>query len=147
VNLRPPFYTFELLETLMHEADFIKFNEEELMLIKTKVNANTVLIKDTMQFIANTYKADYICVTRGDKGAALLMKGNFYETSGYPATVKDTVGAGDSFLASLLYQLHNKIDPGHALNYACAVGALVAGKEGANPHISDSEVLKLMNKS
>ena len=146
VNLRPPFYTFHLLETLMQEADFIKFNEEELMLVKTKLNAGTMPVKDTMRFIADTYKAGYICVTRGDKGAALLMKENFYETSGYPATVKDTVGAGDSFLATLLYKLANNTDPENALNYACAVGALVAGKKGANPHIFDSEIRMLMHE-
>ncbi len=146
VNLRPSFYTFDLLETLMYKADFIKFNEEELTLITTKISLNTVDIKDAMQFVANTYKTDYICVTQGDKGAILLINGNFYETLGYATTVKDTVGAGDSFLATLLYQLANKTDPNDALKYACAVGALVAGKEGANPYVSNSEILMIMNQ-
>ncbi len=31
-----------------------------------------------------------------------------------------------------------------AMNYACAIGALVAGQEGANPKISDIEIRKYM---
>ena len=30
------------------------------------------------------------------------------------------------------------------MNYACAIGALVAGQEGANPKISDVEIKKYM---
>jgi len=34
--------------------------------------------------------------------------------------------------------------PQKSLNYACAIGALVAGHEGANPMISDTEIKKYM---
>jgi fructokinase len=34
--------------------------------------------------------------------------------------------------------------PQKSLNYACAIGALVAGKEGANPQISEKEIKKFM---
>ena len=54
------------------------------------------------------------------------------------------MGAGDSFLASLLVKLLRGKSPQKALNYACAVGALVAGQEGANPKISDAEIKKYM---
>jgi fructokinase len=30
------------------------------------------------------------------------------------------------------------------LNFACAIGALVASKEGANPEISEKEIKKFM---
>ena len=30
------------------------------------------------------------------------------------------------------------------MNYSCAIGALVAGQEGANPKISDVEIKKYM---
>jgi len=56
----------------------------------------------------------------------------------------DTVGAGDSFLATLIVRLLKGKSPQKSLNYACAVGALVAGNEGANPKISDTEIKKYM---
>ena len=59
--------------------------------------------------------------------------------------VKDTVGAGDSFLGTLISQLLNQIKPQDAIDYACAVGALVAQSEGANPKISPLEIESFMN--
>jgi fructokinase len=50
------------------------------------------------------------------------------------------VGSGDSFLASLIIKLLNREDPQFALNHACAIGAIVAQSEGANPVISQSEI-------
>ena len=54
----------------------------------------------------------------------------------------DTVGAGASFLATLIVRLLKGKSPQKSLNYACAIGALVAGQEGANPKISDVEIKK-----
>jgi fructokinase len=58
--------------------------------------------------------------------------------------VIDTVGAGDSFLATLIVRLLRGKSPQKSLNYACAVGALVAGQEGANPTISAIKIKKYM---
>ena len=59
----------------------------------------------------------------------------------------DTVGAGDSFLASLITKLLEKESPQKALDFACAVGALVAGSEGANPAIKVEDVNKFISAS
>jgi fructokinase len=34
--------------------------------------------------------------------------------------------------------------PQKSLNFACAIGALVAGYEGANPYISEKQIVKYM---
>ena len=52
----------------------------------------------------------------------------------------DTVGSGDSFLASLIIMLLNGKDPQYAINFASAIGSIVAQSEGANPVISQSEI-------
>ncbi|HSD08305.1 carbohydrate kinase family protein, partial [Flavobacterium sp.] len=74
-------------------------------------------------------------------GAVLYYNDKFYYNSGYFIKVVDTVGAGDSFLASLIVRLLRGKSPQKSLNYACAIGALVAGEEGANPKIS-AEVIR-----
>ena len=38
VNLRKPHYTYEILDKLMHSADFIKFNDEEIIEIASAFN-------------------------------------------------------------------------------------------------------------
>ena len=146
VNLRAPFYSFELLGELMSKADFVKFNDEELDLIAKNLDSGIISIEDNVTFIAQKFDLSHICVTRGGDGALLWIEGQFYFNSGYPIQVKDTVGAGDSFLASLVYKLTLNNQPQHALDFACAVGALVASSEGANPKISESDIVKTMFK-
>lgn len=146
VNLRAPFYSFELLGELMSKADFVKFNDEELELIAKNLKSGYQLIEENVTFIAKKFKLSHICVTRGGDGALLWIEGQFYYNSGYPIQVKDTVGAGDSFLASLVYKLTHNNQPQQALDFACAVGALVAGSEGANPKILESDIMKMMLK-
>ena len=48
-------------------------------------------------------------------------------------------------MATLIVRLLKEKSPQKSLNYACAIGALVAGQEGANPKISDVEIKKIHN--
>lgn len=144
VNLRAPFYSFELLNDLMSKADFVKFNDEELALVVKNLNPVLKSIEDQMTFIARKFNVSHICVTRGGEGAVLWIKGQFYYNSGYLIKVKDTVGAGDSFLASLIYNITKEATPQYALDFACAVGAMVAGSEGANPKITLTNISKMI---
>ena len=143
-NLRAPYYTTEVLVELMSKADFIKLNDEELREISRELDSPYNSFEQNIKFIAKKTKAKHICVTKGEFGAVLYYDEKFYYNSGYFIKVVDTVGAGDSFLASLTMKLLKGKSPQKALNYACAVGALVAGQEGANPKISDVEIRKFM---
>ena len=144
VNLRKPHYTFDLISKLMHEADFIKLNDEELDEIASELGFKSSNMKQQIQFISETTQTSTICVTRGSNGAMLYLDGNFYENLGYKVKVEDTVGAGDSFLASLIFKLYiQKEIPENALDFACRVGALVASKNGANVKIDTSEISAL----
>ncbi|MFL9831143.1 carbohydrate kinase [Flavobacterium sp. ST-87] len=143
-NLRAPYYTTEVLIELMSKADFIKLNDDELREISRELDSPYNSFEQNIKFIAEKTKARHICVTKGEFGAVLYYDAKFYYNSGYFIKVVDTVGAGDSFLASLTMKLLKGKSPQKALNYACAVGALVAGQEGANPEISDVEIRKFM---
>ncbi|MDX6182799.1 carbohydrate kinase [Flavobacterium sp. Fl-77] len=146
VNLRKPHYSYEMLEQLMHSSDFIKFNDEELLEITKAMKSSFTSLEDNMYFIAERTKVTAMCVTRGKHGALLMWNGQIFENAGYPVEVADTVGAGDSFLAALITSLLTGKEPQKALNFACAVGALVAEAPGANPEISYSKIEDLMSK-
>jgi fructokinase len=145
VNLRAPFYTKELLNHLMHEADFIKFNDDEIYEISEYLKSPFHSLEQNILFIAEHTNTKHICVTKGSHGAVLYYDNQFYYNSGYKIKVADTVGAGDSFLAGLLSKLLAKEDPQNAIDFACAIGALVAQKEGANPKINESTIDSFMN--
>lgn len=145
VNLRKPFYDATLIRALMQHADFIKFNDEEIMEIAREMGCQSDDLKEIIDFMVKETDATSICVTRGKHGSLLFWRGQLYEHNGYTVTVADTVGAGDSFLASLIYQLMTDGDAKKALDFASAVGAIVASKHGANPQILDSEIREVMS--
>lgn len=144
VNLRAPFYTKELLINLMMQTDFIKFNDDELYEISEYMNSPYNSLEQNIRFISEKTNTKHICVTKGNHGAVLYYDGKLYYNSGYKINVVDTVGAGDSFLASLLAKLLLGNDPQNAVDFACAMGALVAQSEGANPKISNDSVAEFM---
>ena len=145
LNLRPPHYSKELLIALMHKADFIKFNDDELFEVSAYLGSKYLSIEQNIKFVSEVTKTAHICVTKGSHGAVLLYNGKLYYNSGYLIKVKDTVGAGDSFLGSLISQLLNDVHPQEAIDFACAVGAIVAQSEGANPKISIDTIQKFIN--
>ncbi|WP_332024221.1 carbohydrate kinase family protein [Kaistella sp.] len=144
VNLRKPFYDIELLERLMNKADFIKFNDEEILEIASGLGFNSDDLEENIHFISQKTQTPSICVTLGKHGSIMIWEGKIYRHSGYRVEVSDTVGAGDSFLASLIVQLLSKNTPEEAMDFASAVGAIVASKPGANPLINQSEIDKLL---
>ena len=97
-----------------------------------------------LAFLSKQTNTETICVTRGDAGAVLYQNGRLFTHPGYPVKVLDTVGAGDSFLAGLLFQLSKQQNPEKALAFACAMGSLVASKKGANARISTEEITQKM---
>ena len=147
VNLRKPFYNIELLESLMSKADFIKFNDEEILEIAGELGFESDHLEENVRFISQMTKTPSICVTLGKHGSILLWDGKIYSHPGYPVKVSDTVGAGDSFLASLISKLLSNKDPEEAMDFASAIGAIVASKAGANPIITPSDIDRFLGKT
>lgn len=145
LNLRPPYYTKESLIELMERADFLKINDDELFEVSKKLGSKYNSIEQNVKYISEKTNTNSVCVTKGRHGALLLFEGELYYNSGYQIKVVDTVGAGDSFFASLISKLLNGDSPQESINYACAVGALVAQSEGANPVITTSDIDKFVN--
>jgi fructokinase len=144
INLRPPFYEKEVLVKLMNQADFIKFNDDELFEIAEMIGSPYNSIEQNLQYLSEETNTPTICITKGRHGAVLLKEGKRFYNSGFKVKVKDTVGAGDSFLASLIAGLLKDEDPQSTLDFACAMGALVAGEEGANPEIKIDKINKFL---
>ena len=145
VNLRVPHYTKKNVFDLLYAADFIKFNDDELNEICEDLNSNKKSLEQNIRFIAKETNTDTVCVTLGSHGAVLYCNDTFYHNCGFKVNVVDTVGSGDSFLASLILLLLNGEDPQYAINFASAVGAIVAQNEGANPVILQSEIEEFLS--
>ena len=146
VNLRPPHYDLSSIQVLMNAANFIKFNDDEIIEISKSLGIQGESIEHTILYVATHTNTSTICVTLGEKGAILYYEKSFFYCNGYQVKVADTVGSGDSFLATLIDVLLKRKDPQLAIDKACAVGALVAKSRGANPMISKVEIDTIMNQ-
>jgi len=144
INLRAPFYNAAILEELAGISDLFKLNEEELLIFSKLIGSKTNDLKENTIFISQKSRTKITCITRGENGALLYSNGHFYEHPGFRVKVADTVGAGDGFLAALVTSLLENNNLEKALEFACAVGALVASKPTANPEILDEEIQKMI---
>jgi fructokinase len=90
--------------------------------------------------LARRFELQAICITRGAEGAALWKTGAWWTHPGYTTTVADTVGAGDAFLAGLLYGWLGGEAEEALLGFANMLGAFVASRQGATPSYTIAEV-------
>ena len=143
INLRTPYDNREWIEELLNISDFAKLNDDELIKI-AGWNNKSGNEEELIRWFSDHFFCLTVCVTRGANGAVLFINNNFYSHSGFKVNAVDTVGAGDSFLASLVVNLFKNIHPEKALEKACATGAFVASQSGAVPDYSGKEIEKII---
>jgi len=134
-NLRPPFYDFEVIETLLGYADVLKINEDEMEIFADYFKTEPT-VEGLCAHLDQHFPMEIICVTRGSKGALIYQKGVITEHSGYKVKVEDSIGAGDAFLSAFVKTYLDDKSPGEILDYACKLGAFVATQKGGTPRYS-----------
>jgi len=94
------------------------------------------------------YRLAMAVITLGWEGAAaVLPDGERVRVDGFPTTVVDTVGAGDTFLAGFLDGMVNRRQPVFdALRRGAGAAAIVCGRQGAQPP-TEVEVEALLSGS
>lgn len=152
VNLRKDGYTPTRVMDLMRLADVVKLNEEELELIlewmgdggvdrdaalnkglKDNLNMNdSNTLNVALGAIGNQYDVEAILLTLGAEGSVLWRSGReLLAVQANSVEVVDTVGAGDAFLAGVLYGWVNGWNDDKALAFGSKMGAYVAGHRSA----------------
>ncbi|HCC70479.1 MAG TPA: carbohydrate kinase [Bacteroidales bacterium] len=133
INLRPPYTDKTILELLMHKADIVKMNHDELSHILTLNRHKSDFLEQAADFVCEKYNISLLCVTLGDKGAFLMAGEEKIYQEGFRIKAADTVGAGDAFLAGFIDYYLKKKSLEETLEFASRLGAYVASQKGANP--------------
>ncbi|MDI9864088.1 carbohydrate kinase [Flectobacillus sp. DC10W] len=148
INLRPPHYSQSLIEEFLQYADIVKLNEDELKIVSEwyEIKGSE---ENQLREISHKFNLKTLIVTKGGDGAILLRleadgEKHFYQQQVYKVVVADTIGSGDSFLAGFLKNILDGKSSEYALNFACAIGAVVASHSGANPAITEADIKKVM---
>lgn len=135
-NLRSPFDDREVVRRSLERADIVKLSHVELQQLAGWFG----LPKEeraAAAAIAESFDCGTVCITRGDRGAAMWRADAWTEHPGFEVEVKDTVGAGDAFLAVMLAGYLNGSTDAAILQHANMIGAYVATQFGAVPEPTD----------
>ena len=132
VNLRPPYDDREIVRRSLRRADVVKLSVPELERVAHWFSLRGDA-RAMMSALAEQFHCTVVCLTRGSAGAALWHDGTWTEHPGFEVEVRDTVGAGDAFLAVLLAGLLAGGSDASLLQNANLIGAYVATQHGAVP--------------
>lgn len=131
INLRPPFWTNDVLLESLELATALKLNDEELPVVASLLSL-TGSDQQIMQHLIDRYALQFVALTRGARGAALLHSNGYWnELPSPPTQVVDTVGAGDAFTAALTLGLIADMPHEEILQRAIHVAAHVCTQPGA----------------
>jgi fructokinase len=135
LNFRFPFVDADIAERSLKIADVLKLNDDELKVLQEwyKLPRN---IKESMEWMADQYSLQSICLTKGREGALLWSEGKFIESDGIRVKVNDTVGSGDAFLAAFITGHLVNIASDQLLSLSNRLGAYVATRSGGTPDYS-----------
>ncbi len=143
INLRPPHYSRQVLERLIKGVDILKLNLGELELL-TGWFSGYRSETDRIYALQDRFHIPTIVLTKGSQGSVMNIQGVMYSHPGFTVDVADTVGSGDAFLAGLLYSMAQGISPPAAIEFASAMGALIASYSGSCPDYEIAEVRRLI---
>jgi fructokinase len=132
VNLRPPYDDREIVRRSLRRADVVKLSVPELAQVAEWFGLRGDE-HERVSALAGKFECPVVCLTRGSGGAALWHDGAWTEHPGFEVEVRDTVGAGDAFLAVLLAGLLAGGSDTSLLQHANLIGAYVATQHGAVP--------------
>ena len=133
VNLRDAFEDYEQIWALARSADLVKLNDEEMQALM-QTTATRANAEDCARSFQREAGCETVCMTMGAQGAGLLRCDEWHWVDAVPVKVRDTVGAGDSFLAGLIYGLLiTQEDATTILRRSATLASFVASSDGATP--------------
>ena len=147
VNLRPPFYSEEIIEESLELATVAKMNEAEAPLILDLLGLaaaeppfeGTLALRFAAERLLEEFPGlQLVAITRGGHGSLLVSREEWNEHPGFPITVGDAIGAGDAFTAALTHYMLRGAGLATLNEAGNRWGGWVASQVGAMPELPDS---------
>jgi fructokinase len=154
INLRPPFFSGEIIQESLELASVLKLNDSELIQVldilgigSTTTGGDTneeekhprrtseALRIGSQKLLAEFPTLNLIAITRGSHGSLLVKRNEWYEHPGYAVKIADTVGAGDAFTAALAHYLLRSANLATLSEAGNRWGSWVASHKGAMPDL------------
>lgn len=146
VNLRPPFYSSEVVQESLELASVVKMNDAEVPQVLTLLGLPiegeptvSILRQSAERLLTEFPTLQMVAVTRGPHGSLLVTRDEWNEHPGIRTQVADTIGAGDAFTAAMTHYMLRGAGLETLNEAGNRWGAWVASQSGAMPLLPDSE--------
>jgi fructokinase len=135
VNLRPPWWKREEINSRLDAARWVKLNDDELETLTPGGNT----LEQRAAALQQAHQLDLLITTLGAEGAlAQDSKGHTLQVKPpVTDTLIDTVGAGDAFAAVIILGLLKDWDLEQTLQRAQTFASAIVGVRGATPEHRD----------
>lgn len=141
LNLRQAYYSKELIERTLEQGDLIKVNEDEIVVLQQLFDLDSDIHTGCKELI-NRYNIEAIVMTLGEAGSKVITREQIINQKAKTIQVVDTVGAGDSFFATVCYG-YLKGEPWDiVLEHATEVSAYVCTQKGGMPDMKGLETTR-----
>lgn len=144
VNLRPPFYSGEIVQESLELATVVKMNDSEVPQVLALLGlplgeepASERLRVGAERLLSEFPTLRMVAITRGGCGSLLVTRDEWHEHPGVRVPVADTIGAGDAFTAAMTHYLLRGADLATLNEAGNRWGAWVASQSGAMPDLSE----------
>lgn len=134
INLRQSFYTDEIISQSLELCNVLKLSDEELPVIARQFNL-TGTTGEQLSTLMEHFDIQQLAYTRGANGSLLISQAEISDHPGETGSVVSTVGAGDSFTATLCVGLLKEMPLNKINAWANRVAAFVVSQTGATPNL------------
>ena len=131
INLRQQFYSIDVIEASCQRANVLKINEEELVIVSELLRLGTPQVEQQCRLLMERFSLDMLVLTCGSNGSYIFTPVETSVRVTPLVQVADTVGAGDSFTATLVADLLKGEPAGVAHEHAVQLAAYVCTQQGA----------------
>jgi fructokinase len=141
LNLRAPHADRDVVLASLAKSHLVKLNDDEMRTLSSWLGIESEPGR-LRAVLADRFGIGSVCITYGADGAQLWHDGEWHRQSAVPTKIADTVGAGDSFLATLVAGLIARRPPGVVMRHAARVASYVASQHGAIPDYDPARFLE-----
>lgn len=145
VNLRQNYYSKKIIQDSLKIADIVKLNESEIETLRQMFEIEGT-DRETLSYLAETYNLDLIALTMGKNGSLMIAGDDESYYPAFPVKVKDTVGAGDAFTATMTIGKYKNLNLKKINMLSSKIAAFVCTREGATPQLPENLINEFKNE-
>ena len=144
VNLRHAFFNADMLERSLKLANVVKLNQPELLTLCKMLGFSADTEERMAKRLLDQFGLELVAITRGARGSLLVTGDASSDHPGVRVRVRDTIGAGDAFLAALTHYYLRRAPLPMISEAANRMGAWVATQDGATPALDAQTLAQLL---